>query len=520
MPRLKAANMAKTWLASDVQPSDNVLFVQDASSFPDGPFRIIVGEMPVEVMEVSQVDRANNAFLGVIRGLEGTSAKFHPAGSFVENVFTAGVYDELASLNEVNQIVQPIQDQLNSHLNKIATSTQLGHVKVGRNLTIDSDGTLHAQASGGKKVARFVIGTSTAGWTENDVDYLCDGISDHVEINQAIQNLPADGGEIIILSGIYNIGARINVNKNNVTIRGNGDATILKRMWNSSSNEGVITLNSVSNCKIENLKIEGNRSVYTSSNNYGIYLSSSSNNTITGNTCNNNINGIYLSYSNNNTITGNICNNNDIDGIYLYYSNNNTITGNTCNNNSDGIYLYYSNNNTITNNTCNNNSDGIYLASSSENTITGNTFSNNNFVGIDISSGSNNTITGNNCNNNYIAGIGLFSSNNNTVTGNTCNNNNGGGIELSSSSNNTITGNTCNNNIRGIYLSSSNNNTITGNTCIRGTGQSSDYTSSQYTIRLASSNNNYNIISSNNCKGKNVVIDGGTSNTSVNNKYN
>src|SRR5690606_25778660 len=113
-------------------------------------------------------------------------------------------------------------------------------------------------------------------------------------------------------------------------------------------------------------------------------------------------------------------------------------------------------------------------------------------------------------------------SSNNTITGNTCNNNNYNGIGLSSSSNNNIiTGNTCNNNYsNGIELYSSSNNTITGNTCIRGTGQPSDYTSSEYTIRLAGSDNNYNLISSNNCMGKDVVIEGGTGNTSVNNKYN
>jgi hypothetical protein len=32
--------------------------------------------------------------------------------------------------------------------------------------------------------------------------------------------------------------------------------------------------------------------------------------------------------------------------------------------------------------------------------------------------------------------------------------------------------------------------------------------------------NNYNLISSNNCMGKAVVISGGTGNTLVNNKYN
>jgi len=257
-----------------------------------------------------------------------------------------------------------------------------------------------------RKLVRFVIGTSTSGWTEKDCDYLCDGTADQTEINAAITALPATGGEIVILDGTYNITAKINVTKDNVSIRGNGNATILKRMFNSSVAEGVITLNSRSGCKIANLQIDGNMTSHSNSNNYGIYLSSSSNNTVTGNTC----------YNNNR-------------GIELYSSSNNTVTGNTCNDNSRGIELY------------------------------------------------------------------------------------------SSSNNNTVTGNTCYNNSSGIYLSSSSNNTITGNACIRGTGQTSDYTSDQYTIRLQGTANSYNLIASNNCMGKAPVVEGGTGNTVINNKW-
>ena len=410
-------------------------------------------------------------------------------------------------------------------------------------------GAVDAPSGGaGKRTCRFVVGTSTAGWTESDCDYLCDGTDDQVEINAAIQALPSGGGEIVILDGTYNITATIAMDKDNVKLSGNGNATVLRRMWDSSTGEGVITITATNGgCCVENIFIDGNNSVYSSSSNYGIYLySSSNNNTITGNTCNNNNNGIGLSSSSNNTITGNTCNNNNNSGIYLYSSsNNNTITGNTCNNNNNyGIYLPSSNNNTITGNTCNNNYNGIELYSSSNNnTITGNTC-NNNYNGIELYSSNNNTITGNTCNNNYNGielssssnnntitgntcnnnnnGIELSSSsNNNTITGNTCNNNNNSGIYLYSSNNNTITGNTCNNNYNGIELySSSNNNTITGNTCIRGEGTSSDYTSSQYTIRLNGATNNYNLISSNNIMGKNYTSGGGTGNTFVNNKYN
>jgi parallel beta-helix repeat protein len=339
------------------------------------------------------------------------------------------------------------------------------------------DATLHS------KTARFVIGTSTSGWTAEQCDYLCDGTDDQEEIIQALNDLPETGGEVVILDGTYNITASIHIPKDNVSLRGNGNATILKRMYNSTDTDngstarGLITLIEKSGCKIQGLQIDGNKATYTANYNYGIYLSSSSDNTITGTTCINNNNGIRCDSS----------------------SNKNTVIGNTCTSNSHGIRFDSSNDNTIIDNICNNNSsNGIYLYSSSNN----------------------NMITGNICNNNYY-GIFLYSSSNNTITGNTCNNNNNNGIRLYlSSNNNTVTGNTCNNNYYGIYLySSSSNNTVTGNTCIRGTGQTSDYASDQYTIRLQGTSS-YNLISSNNCMGKAVVIaGGGTGNSVWGNKY-
>ena len=114
----------------------------------------------------------------------------------------------------------------------------------------------------------------------------------------------------------------------------------------------------------------------------------------------------------------------------------------------------------------------------------------------------------------------MTSSDNSTITGNTCNNNAGKGVHLSISDNSTITGNTCySNDNYGIYLTSSNNNNITGNTCMRGTGLASDYTATQYTIQLNGTENNYNLISSNQCMGKAITIGGGTSNTEINNKF-
>ena len=380
-------------------------------------------------------------------------------------------------------------------------STWYGHyvyneIMYGFMLSSNGVTLLGEKGADGKKATRFVIGTSTTGWTASECDYLCDGTADQTEINAAITALPATGGEIVILDGTYNIAAKIDVTKNNVSIRGNGNATILKRMFNSASAEGVITVSGRDGCKIADLRVDGNGAIYNASYNYGIYLYDSYNNAVIGITCNNNITGIDLSSSYDNIVTGSICNNNTAAGINLNSSGNSAITRNTCNNNGPGIYLRSSsNNNAVTGNTCNDNSHGVYLDSSSNNTVTGNAC-NNNGPGINLRS----------------------SSNNNAVTGNTCNNNSSG-VDLDDSSSNIVTGNTCNDNSSGIYVYFSSNSTVTCNSCIRGTGQASDYTASQHTIKLSGAGNNYNLVAMNNCMGKSVTTEGGTGNTLVNNKF-
>jgi len=203
---------------------------------------------------------------------------------------------------------------------------------------------------------------------------------------------------------------------------------------------------------------------------YGIYLGVSSDNALTDNTASNNTRGIYLWRSSNNTLDGNnASSNNDDDGINLYESSNNTLDGNTVSSNSQhGIYLYSSSNNTLaSNNASSNNNNGIYLESSSYNTLTSNTANSNIHHGICLA----------------------FSSNHNTLTSNTADSNNNDGIHLYSSSNNTLASNNASsNNYRGIYLySSSNYNTYDGNTLSSNTQwdiyiQSSDSTFANNTL--------------------------------------
>lgn len=81
----------------------------------------------------------------------------------------------------------------------------------------------------GKRTCRVVVGTSTAGWTAADCDFLCDGTDDQVEINQAVGLLTGSGGEIVLLTGEYSITETLNIQNmgGDVALVGNQGSTIL-----------------------------------------------------------------------------------------------------------------------------------------------------------------------------------------------------------------------------------------------------------------------------------------------------
>lgn len=87
--------------------------------------------------------------------------------------------------------------------------------------------------SGGKRICRYVVGSSTAGWTAAECDYLCDGTADEVEINAALAALPAGGGEVHLLDGTYHLAGSVNVPGGAVKLTGCGKSTLLQAMQGS-----------------------------------------------------------------------------------------------------------------------------------------------------------------------------------------------------------------------------------------------------------------------------------------------
>lgn len=239
--------------------------------------------------------------------------------------------------------------------------------------------------TGGVKNNRLVIGTSTAGWLQADCDYLCDGTNDEQEFNTAIQFLNTyNGGEIVVLDGIYNISTAIAISIPNVSLIGNGNATILKNLSTTTNLINVTT----SNFHIANMSLKGttqqdcinisaagsnvvveNVTFFTADN--GIYSEGGGGQFI-GNQFVNNDNGIYL-VSNNNIVNANVFNNCSVWAVYIE-GNNNIVSNNTIINGGTGVYSDTGQSGVnIVNNVMIDNNIGIYADSLVNSTITSNT---------------------------------------------------------------------------------------------------------------------------------------------------
>lgn len=372
----------------------------------------------------------------------------------------------------------------------------------------------------GKRTVVFTIGTVSGGWTEEDCDYLCDGIDDQEEINSAIQALPADGGEIVMLNGSYNISAKINITKA-VKLTGSGSSTILKRMFNHTSNDGMISISN-SNVVVENIQIDNNKDNYSSSSNNGIEISSIAKNVcISGCIIKNNTWSAIKVEGSSNLIKNNWIENSNQYGLDIEDSNNN-IEGNTIISSTYGIYARTVDYCKFIGNTVRESKYyGIYAQFCDGNVFDHNFFEENDLYDIYLTSSNSNTINGNVCveTGGVAEGIYLVSSNKNTIVGNNCIGKKVG-IAIGTGSHNAVCGNVIADSATdGIALTSTQNSVVTGNSVTRGSGTPSDYSSSQYTIRLKGTSNTNALIANNVIMGKKCTIEGGTGHTIYANKY-
>lgn len=90
-----------------------------------------------------------------------------------------------------------------------------------------------------KNVVIYVGSAELSDEQKLSCDYVCDGVDDQIEINQAIDSLPDSGGEIHLSRGIFNITNSITIMKR-IKITGEGKGITLDR--NSVNNGGTTLL--------------------------------------------------------------------------------------------------------------------------------------------------------------------------------------------------------------------------------------------------------------------------------------
>ena len=213
----------------------------------------------------------------------------------------------------------------------------------------------------GPTVATKIVAASDSLETGR-ADYICDGISDEDEINAAIGALPSYGGVVYLLEGTYVVDGAITIDKSNVALIGAGAGTVIKIKDGYNADIDVISADTKDHLLIANLKIDGNKANQTAGAMRGIWFDTVTDSKIVHCWVEDMLGsvGVVLEASSNNTISGNTCQGNGRHGIALYTSsNNNTVTGNTCRGNSQEEDNHF---------------DGIIISSNSDyNNVQGNT---------------------------------------------------------------------------------------------------------------------------------------------------
>jgi len=291
----------------------------------------------------------------------------------------------------------------------------------------------------GVGVATYIVAANNS-VNKNKADYVCDGVADEVEINQALNALPSNGGSVCLLEGTYSINNSINISGNNIKLYGNGFGTRINVAQNvvcisvASSNRIIIcdmylygTLGATAGVEItSSTSVIIERNQITTTNDPGIDIDQNSSDIIIAeNIIDGCANGINIE-SNDSMIIGNIIINSTFDGIslqtgvlplesgYRIIVTNNILDGNgnygisatgkrhiisnnsIDNNTLGGINLVGFDNNIISENVIyNNGNDGINFAgaiASTNNIINSNQIISNTAYGVDIAVGDNNNI--------------------------------------------------------------------------------------------------------------------------------
>jgi len=216
-----------------------------------------------------------------------------------------------------------------------------------------------------------------------DIEY------DYVSIQEAI-NAAEPGGTINVKAGFYY--ENVVVNKTILLLGEDEQTTII-----DGGGSGHVVSVEASNVVLSGFTLR-NSGVGSKGNPYsGVRLVHSDECLISDNVIVDNEYGVWLSYSNDNTLSGNVVGSSDLYGVRLYLSRNNTLVGNCVVDNEYGIYVYGSSEaNVVRYNNLSRNTFGLYFGLSDGNLAEGNTVVNSSLYGITLRKSGGNFVFHNN----------------------------------------------------------------------------------------------------------------------------
>ena len=131
------------------------------------------------------------------------------------------------------------------------------------NLTVSGNLT----AKTGRTVTVVVAANDSSATSKAQADYVCDGVNDQVEIQEAIDGLPSGGGKVLLMEGTFTMGDwneyitgakySIMLSRNNIVFIGSGPSTILKATDGNGYGSVIYAYNKT-DIVVKNLKIDGN----------------------------------------------------------------------------------------------------------------------------------------------------------------------------------------------------------------------------------------------------------------------
>jgi parallel beta-helix repeat protein len=273
-----------------------------------------------------------------------------------------------------------------------------------------------------------------------------------VQVSQNLQaaiDSASPGDTLVVAPGVYDkiaIDKSLNLEGQGSVIRAGEREACVAVEADGVSISGFVVRDGLYGIRLDHAKrckISGNAVIYCGQP--GIALLYSDDNIISGNNASFNglggegWYGIYLSSSNNNTIVNNVAINNGAYGINMFPScSNNSLRGNVLQGNMYGLYMFTD---------CHNN------------VIEGNVMSNNTNSGVDMRFNCyENLISNNVIRDNVVAGITLLGCGNNTVKDNIVSGNGRYGLQAQSGSDgNIIINNTLSNSRTGLFLDAGGN---------------------------------------------------------------